>query len=219
MAELAGCLLLWLRPLGFNQWKQDGTFEQINAALNQLDRKRAGKETQPSALCIDAQSRSADAVKLHPMICEYRGMDVNKRVKGRKRDLVVDTDGRLWVVDVHAANEAEGPAAVPLISTILWRAGERLKKVYGDQAYNGVFAQALAEWNIDFLRRFLVLNRLRDLYQLPGGGSLNRSAGAGRLPGRIARATPFLPRIVKDYEYTLSSSVSWLYLANIQIML
>ena len=153
------------------------------------------------------------------MICEYRGMDVNKRVKGRKRDLVVDTDGRLWVVDVHAANEAEGPAAVPLISTILWRAGERVEKVYGDQSYNGVFAQALAEWSIDFLRRFLVLNRLRDLYQLPGGGSLNRSAGAGRLPGRIARATPFLPRIVKDYEYTLSSSLSWLYLANIQIML
>jgi signal peptidase I len=219
MAELAGCLLLWLRPLGFNQWKQDGTFEQINAALNQLDRKRAGKETQPSALCIDAQSRSADAVKLHPMICEYRGMDVNKRVKGRKRDLVVDTDGRLWVVDVHAANEAEGPAAIPLIGTILWRAGERVEKVYGDQSYNGVFAQALAEWSIDFLRRFLVLNRLRDLYQLPGSGSLNRSAGAERLPGRIARATPFLPRIVKDYEYTLSSSVSWLYLANIQIML
>nr|WP_240543744.1 transposase [Spirosoma foliorum] len=26
-------------------------------------------------------------------------------------------------------------------------------------------------------------------------------------------------RIVKDYEYTISSSVCWLYLANIQIML
>ncbi|WP_342664395.1 hypothetical protein [Spirosoma luteum] len=84
------------------------------------------------------------------MICDYRGLDVNKRVNGRKREFVVDTDGRLWVVDVHGTNEAEGPAAVPLVSTILWRAGERLEKVYGDQAYNGVFAQALAAWSIDF---------------------------------------------------------------------
>ena len=61
-------------------------------------------------------------------------MDVNKRVNGRKREFVVDTEGRLWVVDVHAANEAEGPAAIPLINDILWRAGDRLDKVYGDQA-------------------------------------------------------------------------------------
>ena len=84
------------------------------------------------------------------MIGEYRGMDTNKRVNGRKREFVVDTQGRLWVVAVHAANQAEGPAAISLISDILWRVGERLEKVYGDQAYNGVFAQALADWSIDF---------------------------------------------------------------------
>ncbi len=94
-----------------------------------------GREAYPSVLCIDAQS-----VKLNPMICEYRGLDVNKRVNGQKREFVVDTDGRLCVVDVHGANQAEGPAAVPLVSTILWRTGVRLEKVYGDQAYNGIFA-------------------------------------------------------------------------------
>nr|WP_317171281.1 transposase [Spirosoma utsteinense] len=31
--------------------------------------------------------------------------------------------------------------------------------------------------------------------------------------------TNFFRRIVKDYEYAVSSSVNWLYLANIQIML
>ena len=84
------------------------------------------------------------------MICEYRGTDANKRVNGRKRQFAVDTRGRLWVVDVHAANQADGPAAIPVISDILWRVGERLEKVYGDQAYNGVFAEALANWDIDF---------------------------------------------------------------------
>jgi len=35
----------------------------------------------------------------------------------------------------------------------------------------------------------------------------------------MAQATLFFRRIVKDYEHTVSSSVNWLYLANIQIML
>ena len=187
----------------FDQWKQDGTFEQINAALNQLDRKRVGKDSHPSALCIDAQS-----VKLNPMICEYRGMDVNKRVNGRKREFVVDTDGRLWVVDVHAANEAEGPAAVALIGTVLWRAGERLEKVYGDQAYNGVFAHALGEWSIDFEKASRP-ESARGFVPVAKRWVVERSIAW----------TNFFRRIVKDYEYTLSSSVSWMYLANIQIML
>ena len=131
----------------FDQWKQNGTFEQINAALNQTDRKQVGKEAYPSVLCIDSQS-----VKLSPMIYEHRGIDANKRVNGRKRTLVVDTQGRLWVVAVHPANQADGPAAVTLVNSILWRVGERLEKVYGDQAYNGVFAQALTPWSIDFVK-------------------------------------------------------------------
>ena len=134
----------------FQQWKQDGTFERINLALNQLDRKRVKKEVYPSVVCIDSQSRSAGAVKLSPMICEYRGTDAHKRVNGRKRQLVVDTQGRLWMADVHPANQADGPGAVSLIGDILWRAGQRLEKVYGDQSYNGVFAQELANWSIDF---------------------------------------------------------------------
>lgn len=71
------------------------------------------------------------------------------RLCGRKRQFVVDTQGRLWVATVHAANQADGPAAVSLIGDMLWRVGERLEKVYGDQSYNGVFAKALADWSID----------------------------------------------------------------------
>jgi hypothetical protein len=32
---------------------------------------------------------------------------------------------------------------------MLWRVGDRLEKVYGDQSYNGVFAKALSDWRID----------------------------------------------------------------------
>lgn len=89
-------------------------------------------------------------VKLAPVICEFRGVDGNKRVNGRKRQFIVDTQGRLWAADVHAANEDDRPVGVEVIEAILWGAGERLEKIYGDQSYNGIFKKALANWSIDF---------------------------------------------------------------------
>ena len=40
----------------FDQWKSDGTLEQISAALNQMDRQQAGREAHISVVCIDSQS-------------------------------------------------------------------------------------------------------------------------------------------------------------------
>lgn len=91
---------------------------------------------------------------MSPMIYEHRGIDTHKLVNagppgGHKLTFIVDTQGRLWVADVDAAHRADGVLAVPLVSSILWRCGERLEKVFGDQAYNGVFADELAKWSID----------------------------------------------------------------------
>ena len=104
----------------FDQWKAQGTFEQKNVALNQLDRVNANREVYPSALCIDSQS-----VNLSPRIDSYRGIDPHKRVNGRKRTFVVDTQGRLWLADVDAANQADGPLAKSIIVSILWPFGEQ----------------------------------------------------------------------------------------------
>ena len=187
----------------FDCWKQNGLFEQINAHLNQLDRQEQGRNPNPSALCIDSQS-----VKLSPMICACRGLDPNKRVNGRKRTFVVDTQGRLWVADVDAANRADGSLGKALIGAILWRVGERLEKMFGDQAYNRVFATALAEWSIDFEK------------------AARPESATGFVPvakrwvvERSIAWTNLFRRVVKDYERTVSSSVAWLYLANSQIML
>ena len=186
----------------FDQWKTDGTLEAMNRALNQGDRKQEEREAFPSVFCVDSQS-----VKLSPMIFEHRGIDGNKKVNGRKRQFLVDTGGRLWAVHVHAANAADGPAGVVLVEDILWY-GDRVEKVFGDSAYKGVFADELAKWGLDFEQ-----------------GSRPESV-RGFVPiakrwvvERTIAWTNFFRRIVKDYEYTISSSVGWLILANIQIML
>lgn len=126
---------------------------------------------------------------------------------GRKRQLVVDTQGRLWVAAVHPANQADGPAAVSLIGDLLWRAGERLEKVYGDQSYNGVFAKALADWSIDFEKA-----------SRPESAQGFVPVAKRWVVERTIAWSNYFRRIVKDYEYTLLSSVNWLYLANIQLI-
>lgn len=68
---------------------------------------------------------------------------------GRKRQFLVDTQGRLWLARVHRADEADGGAASAMVTEIACLS-ERLEKVYGDQSYNGVFAEALSRWSITF---------------------------------------------------------------------
>jgi transposase len=142
------------------------------------------------------------------MIDSYRGTDPHKRVNGCKRTFVVDTQGRLWATDVDAANQADGRLGKQLISSILWRVGERLEKVFGDQAYNGVFANELAQWGIDF-KKASRPESVQGFVPVAKRWVVERSIAW----------TNFFRRIVKDHEHTVLSSVSWLYLANIQIML
>jgi len=44
-----------------------------------------------------------------------RGYDAGKKVLGRKRHAMVDTDGRLLVAQIHAADVQDRDGAVPLL--------------------------------------------------------------------------------------------------------
>ncbi|GAC1592069.1 MAG: hypothetical protein NVS3B25_12160 [Hymenobacter sp.] len=53
----------------------------------------------PSLVGVDSQS-----VKLAPRIFNHRCTDGDKRVNGRKRQIVTDVEGFIFVCYVHAAN-------------------------------------------------------------------------------------------------------------------
>jgi putative transposase len=132
----------------FRKWRIDGTWERINRAIRERLRVRLQRNPQPSAGIVDSQS-----VKSTGVGGEERGYDGGKKVRGRKRLLLVDTEGFVLKAKVHSAKvmDYEG------IKLLLERAGAqflRLSHLWLDAGYKGKdWVEKMLGWSVELVER------------------------------------------------------------------
>jgi putative transposase len=115
----------------FRIWRLDGVWERLNAALRERLRVRLGRNPQPSAGMVDSQSAKTTGVG-----GEARGYDGGKKARGRKRHLLVDTEGLVLKAKVHSAKVPDQDG----IKLVLESAHDRLPSLshlWVDAGYRG----------------------------------------------------------------------------------
>src|SRR5918998_3960442 len=170
----------------FRRFARRLLFRTIHDLALLLDREQAGRGASPSAGVLDSQTVKAPAAP------GGGGYDAAKRLKGRKRHVVVDTDGRLLLVNLTPADVQDAAGAERTIVAVRKR-WPWLKHLFADGAYDRGKLMSKAAF------RDFVVEVVRKLAGQQGFQPLPRRRVVERTFGWMMRWR----RLVRDHEARL----------------
>jgi transposase len=187
----------------FRLFQKTGLWEQINTQIREAVREKEGKEPQASAMIVDAQSaKSAEGG-------EKLGFDGGKWVRGRKRNILVDTLGLVIFAKVTAANVQDVHAGKQLFSAVAQKPEllTRLEKIFADGGYRGELEDWVQENLHAVMEIVLKLGDQKGFQVLPKRWIVERTFAWISRNRRLAR----------DYERLAQSSEAFIYIAMIRL--
>ena len=171
----------------FYLWRDNGLWLSLNHALLLIGREAVGREASPSAGVIDSQSVKTTESG------GPRGYDAGKKIKGRKRHILTDTEGNLVHAVIHTADIQDRDGA-PLVLAEIVRRFPWLRHAL----------RRIGKWTVKIVKRS------------------DTAKGFVVLPRRwvVERTLAWLNRnrrLAKDFEQTIASATAWLFIASIQL--
>jgi putative transposase len=129
----------------FRKWTDEGVWQLVNDQVVMLCRIEKGGAPAPSFAVVDSQS-----VHNTPTAGGEVGYDGGKKIKGRKRLLVVDSQGHLLNVLVVSAALHDGTAALRWWQTELKKMPLLcgVERIYGDKHFGGRFKKGVEKTEV-----------------------------------------------------------------------
>lgn len=188
----------------FRRFRLSGLWHCIFMVLRTAERKRVGKDPDPSAAIMDSQS-----IKTTEEGARFNGYDAHKNVKGRKRHLLVDTLGLPLSVYVSPA-DAQDRSGARLLLAGLKPLAPRLKMIWADGAYSGEelakWCEEQGGWELEIVERN---KKTKGFEVLPKRWIVERTFGWLRRDRRLA----------KEYERKVHTSETLIEVAMIRLIL